>query len=130
MMWGINVLSPSAPFTEALDYDENVRKIIVLMTDGDNTMRYNEPDGYHVETSIISKLDESDADSLELCDYAKNNEVTIYTVGLSVASARGNDLLRDCATIPENFYSADNSGELAKVFGEIARKINNVRLVK
>ncbi|GGD02798.1 pilus assembly protein [Aureimonas glaciei] len=38
MAWGARVLSPGEPFTEGLDPDQDVEKIIVLLTDGDNTM--------------------------------------------------------------------------------------------
>lgn len=36
LAWGWRVLSPSAPFTEGAPYDD-VRKVIVLMSDGENT---------------------------------------------------------------------------------------------
>jgi len=36
LAWGWRVLSPTAPFTEGAPYDE-VRKVIVLMSDGENT---------------------------------------------------------------------------------------------
>ncbi|BDA86969.1 hypothetical protein Sa4125_45110 [Aureimonas sp. SA4125] len=39
MAWGARVLSPAEPFTEGLSPDADVQKIIVLLTDGDNTMR-------------------------------------------------------------------------------------------
>lgn len=38
MAWGARVLSPGEPFSEGLDPDKDVKKIIVLLTDGDNTM--------------------------------------------------------------------------------------------
>jgi hypothetical protein len=40
LAWGWRVLSPSAPFTEGRPYNDPsdpVRKVIVLMTDGENT---------------------------------------------------------------------------------------------
>jgi Flp pilus assembly protein TadG len=38
MAWGARVLSPGEPFSEGLDPEKDVKKIIVLLTDGDNTM--------------------------------------------------------------------------------------------
>lgn len=39
LMWGWNTLSPTGPIASAAAYDdEDVKKFIVLMTDGDNTM--------------------------------------------------------------------------------------------
>jgi hypothetical protein len=40
LAWGWRVLSPTAPFTEGAPYDptgQSVRKVIVLMSDGENT---------------------------------------------------------------------------------------------
>ncbi len=37
LAWGWRVLSPTAPFTEGEAYGPNVRKVIVLMSDGENT---------------------------------------------------------------------------------------------
>ena len=37
LAWGWRVLSPTAPFTEGAPYGDNVRKVIVLMSDGENT---------------------------------------------------------------------------------------------
>jgi Flp pilus assembly protein TadG len=37
LAWGWRVLSPTAPFTEGAAYGPNVRKVIVLMSDGENT---------------------------------------------------------------------------------------------
>lgn len=43
LAWGWRVLSPSAPFTEGAAYGPNVRKVIVLMSDGENTNVGSDP---------------------------------------------------------------------------------------
>lgn len=46
LAWGWRVLSPTAPFTEGAPYDptgRSVRKVIVLMSDGENTNVGNDP---------------------------------------------------------------------------------------
>jgi len=35
--WGFRVLSPTAPFTEGAPYDEATSKVLIVMTDGENT---------------------------------------------------------------------------------------------
>lgn len=37
LAWGWRVLSPTAPFTQGRAYGDDVRKVIVLMSDGENT---------------------------------------------------------------------------------------------
>jgi Flp pilus assembly protein TadG len=43
LAWGWRVLSPTAPFTEGAAYGPNVRKVIVLMSDGENTNVGDDP---------------------------------------------------------------------------------------
>jgi Flp pilus assembly protein TadG len=43
LAWGWRVLSPGAPFTEGAPYGPDVRKVIVLMSDGENTNVGSDP---------------------------------------------------------------------------------------
>jgi Flp pilus assembly protein TadG len=43
LAWGWRVLSPAAPFTEGRPYGDDVRKVIVLMSDGENTNVGSDP---------------------------------------------------------------------------------------
>jgi hypothetical protein len=43
LAWGWRVLSPTAPFTEGAAYGPGVRKVIVLMSDGENTNVGSDP---------------------------------------------------------------------------------------
>ena len=43
LAWGWRVLSPGAPFTEGAPYGPGVRKVIVLMSDGENTNVGSDP---------------------------------------------------------------------------------------
>ncbi len=43
LAWGWRVLSPGAPFTEGRPYGDDVRKVIVLMSDGENTNVGSDP---------------------------------------------------------------------------------------
>jgi Flp pilus assembly protein TadG len=43
LAWGWRVLSPTAPFTEGAGYGPDVRKVIVLMSDGQNTNVGDDP---------------------------------------------------------------------------------------
>ena len=40
LVWGWRVLSPGEPFTQGKDYNDNVRKILILLTDGYNSIGY------------------------------------------------------------------------------------------
>jgi hypothetical protein len=132
MVWGINVLSHSVPFSEGRPYGPRVRKIIVLMTDGENTLRYNAADGGHVVPAAATRTSDlaaTDTDTAALCSYAKGQGMEIYTVGLGVASPTARSLMQGCATSTEHAYNADDSAALVGSFAAIARSINAVRLV-
>lgn len=43
LAWGWRVLSPGAPFTQGRPYGDDVRKVIVLMSDGENTNVGSDP---------------------------------------------------------------------------------------
>jgi hypothetical protein len=48
MIWGLNSLAPDGPFRDGMPYDDQnqkPRKVVVLMTDGANTLLYNKNNG-------------------------------------------------------------------------------------
>lgn len=133
MIWGINLLSPTAPFQQAMAYDpanRRPRKILVLMTDGVNTLKYQSSNGAHVATTKSSDLSATDADLTSICTYAKTNKIEVFTVGLNVPTQAGRNLLRTCATDAGHAFLAEDSAALEAAFREIARSIGVVRLVK
>lgn len=135
LIWGVNTLSPTAPFTQGATYDTDnraPRKILVLMTDGANTLQFQASDGRHVGVSSTSQsspeIQRTNADTLAICDYAKRRNIEIYTVALAVDSPQAQNLLRSCASNAENYFDARNGAELQSAFSAIASSINRVRL--
>lgn len=132
-IWGVNMLSPTAPLTEAADYqseNRNPRKIMVLMTDGTNTMRFNASDGKHANTTNTAQLTATNQDTASICTYAKSKGIEIYTVALAVKSTAARDLLQSCASDPSHYFNADDSSSLARAFADIAASIYRVRIVE
>lgn len=138
LIWGVNVLSPTAPFTEGRAYSEGnrtPRKIMVLMTDGENTLRYNAADGRHLTlsgnaTTAATQKAATNKDVADICVYAKSQGIEIYTVALSVTSETARSMLRTCASGDDHAFDATDSASLEASFAGIAASINAVRLVK
>jgi Flp pilus assembly protein TadG len=133
MIWGVNLLSPTAPFEEGLAYDpanRNPRKILVLMTDGINTMKYQPSNGAHVLTNSQEERSQTNADLTAICTYAKSNKIEVFTVGMNVPTTDGKNLLRTCASDPDHAFLAEDSAALETAFRDIARSIGVVRLIK
>lgn len=138
LIWGVNVLSPTAPFTDGRAYSPGnnaPRKILVLMTDGENTLRFQASDGQHPAFSsntstAATQLTQTNKDVSDICVYAKAQGIEIYTVALSVNSSTARTMLQNCATDANHYFDASDSASLVKSFADIAASINAVRLVK
>jgi len=134
MAWGWRMLSPTAPFTEGVEWeDTSWRKVVVMMTDGDN-VRSSPYGGFgynnHHSVNSSNKLDQRLKDVCENMD-AQNN-VTVYTITFE-ANAGGIDddteqLYKDCAGNGGRHEHVTSSEELIEVFRDIAQELSNLRI--
>ncbi len=148
LVWGWHALAPAGPFTLGSPYGTaHVRKIIILMTDGENTM--NNParsgesnasfyggQGYiwqnmlgTTSTDGAVRATAIDDRMKLLCTAVKNRDIVIYTVRVEVTSGTST-LLQDCASTPDKFYDVQNVSDLQAAFDAIAGSIDNLRLSK
>ncbi len=99
--------------TEASEHDrkdnDSFNRFIVLMTDGEMTGAYG---GW--KQSLHKAV-------LDKCTKAKDDGITVFTVAF-MAPDKGKELLRDCATSAEYYYSPEDMSSLVAAFGEIADK--------
>jgi len=148
--WGFRVLSPTAPFTEGLAYSNLTSKVMIVMTDGENTAyQQNNMNGatyysyygypYNARLGDLSSTDaqlqaEMDARMLATCTNAKAAGIAIYTVGLAVSSTSNptatTQLLEDCSSGAGYAYFPASSSDLISVFSSIADQLANLRLAK
>jgi Flp pilus assembly protein TadG len=82
-------------------------RYIIFMTDGENT---------HYK----GKVNDTEADKqTELsCEEARKANIQVYTVAF-LAPARGQKLLKDCATTPQHYFAAENMEALISAFSII-----------
>ncbi len=76
-----------------------------------------------VTTSIYSTKDDQTQD---ICTAAKNQKVTIYSIGFEAPTA-GQRVMRACASSPANYYDAKGLS-INDAFAAIASSINKLRL--
>ena len=130
MSWGWRTLSPkwrgvwTSGSTTPVEYtDPKVRKIAVLMTDGENTpWQSSDPE---TEAQTYTKLGKT-------CTGMKEEGITIYTITFQ-APANIDPYYSACATTPDHhFFSAPTEADLEEAFGRIGSEITreNVRLVR
>lgn len=131
-VWGYRMLSPEEPFTEGVDWDNEVwQKAVLLMTDGINTR-----DGTYSNFWAASKnqLNVGDYDDRleEVCQTLKDHGVTVYTVILGTngqyaePDANTKAVYERCASSPAQYYDAPTNEELENVFEDIARELSNI----
>jgi hypothetical protein len=137
LIWGVNMLSPSLPLAEGAAYhseNRNPRKIMVLMTDGENTLRFDPSNGRHSTpsggTAGTTQLRATNDDTTAICNYAKSKNIEVFTVALGVNSGTARSMLEGCASGSDHYFDARDANSLRAAFASIAASINKVRLVE
>jgi Flp pilus assembly protein TadG len=128
VMWGSRMLTTSQPFTEAHTGTalKKVRKIMLLMTDGENQISADLPGA---PTHNSGNLAEADDWTTKACNEAKAQGIEIYSVTFGTdVSASAKDIIRNCASKPANYYDASNAEKLVKAFENIAAEVNRMYL--
>ncbi|MEN3792322.1 TadE/TadG family type IV pilus assembly protein [Fulvimarina sp. MAC3] len=115
VQWGMEAMTPSFPLTGART-DPSTRKIMILLTDGENTQ--NRWWGWDRRADI-------DGRARLACDNAKAMSMEIYAVRL----IGGNEtLLKHCAEDAQHYYGVNTASELSDVFESIAIDLRRIRL--
>ena len=128
LTWGLRLISSDDPFAEGTTYEaleaEAGVKAVILMTDGANTRSPDYPGHWGDNVSLANDL------TLEICDEIKSRKVFIHTIAFEVTSNAIQNLLRDCASDPSNFYDAGDAAELADAFNSIGDDLKRLALTK
>ena len=146
MMWGWHALTPNTPLADGSAYTTpHLRKVIILMTDGANTMG-NPGSNSEQNTSYYSALgyiwqgllgitsgnsaartSAMDARLTALCTNIKAKNIVIYTVRVEVSQG-SSAVLQDCASSPDKFYDVQDVSQLGAAFDAIAGSIDSLRI--
>lgn len=132
--------SPAAPYSDLSVLNAKgqpkLRKIAVLMTDGDYNINYCK--GVEAKNSdqspdinCNSENGKSLAQATALCTAMKapvsGGKIEVFTVGFQVSSA-AKTFLTNCATDASHYYDATSDVALQAAFRDIALKISTLRL--
>ena len=144
VMWGYHMLSPTEPLTEGKAFGGTTTKVMIVMTDGENTHSYandyaganwSVAYGYPYEgrltgASTAAMQTEMDNRTKTTCTNAKNAGIDVYTIGLSAPNQTTIDMLTACASSVGKAYFPASSTELVSVFQTIANQLADLRLAK
>ncbi len=149
-MWGWRTITAGEPFSGAAPHSQHgVRKVIILMADGENDIedesgkgykginwsRYH-PYGYLSHGALMTTRPASkdqttapmNARQLAACDAAKAQGIQIWTIGYDLNEKAAIDLLRDCASTDDQFVDAGSQDDLREAFSLIIERLATVRL--
>lgn len=123
LMWGWNAVSSATPLTEgAAETEPGMKKAIVLMTDGENTLYPTYPEHERGDKALANTL------SLELCKNIKAEGIKLFTVSFEVTDPVTEDMLRSCASGSSDYFNADNPVQLKAAFKDIAGALAQLRI--
>jgi Flp pilus assembly protein TadG len=122
LAWGFHALTSNSPLSEAAAPAADLDKVLIILTDGDNTQSWKNSNNTNVTTQ--SAID----DRTKLaCTNIKAANIKIYAIRVIDGNA---DLLKQCATNPTMYFDVQDASQLNGVFSAIAQNLANLRLAK
>jgi Flp pilus assembly protein TadG len=116
----------SAPPTKDPQYTYN--EVIVLMSDGLNTLNRWNGNGSSTSTSVDQRMFEASA--VGTCANIKATGVTIYTVHVNTDSDPASTLLKNCASGADKFWMVTSASGIGSVFTQIGTQLSKLRIAK
>ena len=139
LAWGWRSLSPTSPLADGATYTSRaIKKVIVLMTDGDNTKSTKEWTGDDTKQHLgavwghnSSKSSKADTYTKELCANILDKGIMIFTIGFDIpGGSKIEKVMKKCAGNGGQYFDADDSSELDDAFAEIGKSLLTLRLSK
>jgi len=131
LQWGWRTLDSSAPFENASApfenaADDNRKKLLILMTDGENTRSQIGETHTGADTLAANALTQS------LCTSIKSSGIEIATVSYSNSGKKATDsaMLKNCASGSDMYFDAFNANALEQAFLNATNQVNEIRLIR
>jgi Flp pilus assembly protein TadG len=117
--FGYHMLSPNAPFNNGAAFgDKNVKKFMVVLTDGEQTEHGFGPGSTRSKEQGLTNLE-------ALCTNAKADGITMITVAFNLGTGPTVTRLRNCASDPSaNFFTPESAADLNNAFDSIKAAIS------
>ena len=122
LVWAWHALTQGTPLTEAAAPAPDLDKVIILLTDGDNTRAWN-----NASNNEVTSQSAIDARTKLVCANVKAAGIKLYVVRVIEGNAT---LLKECASNPTMYFDVQQASQLNAVFTTIAQNLANLRLSK
>ena len=134
LMWGWRTLDERLPFPNVTTGKPR-QKILVLMTDGGNTITQTPGAAYHWDNKAApgfgDVVSRSNNLTTDICTSINTmTDITIYSIAFDINSPAVIDLVRNCAATTDRFFDADAGGSsLEDAFASIGAGLVKLRLL-
>jgi Flp pilus assembly protein TadG len=126
LIWGWRMLSPGEPFNAAPGGPGGARKVMLLVTDGRNTLSPTYPAHNGTDSATADRL------TREVCGNIaadRANAIKVYTIAFEVDGLDVKSILQNCASrTGGEFYDAANATALRASLGKAMQSIFGVKL--
>jgi Flp pilus assembly protein TadG len=116
LSWALHALTAGDPLNTAAVPSGDLDKVIILLTDGDNT-----------QNRWTTTQADIDARTQQACANVKKANIKLYTIRVINGNA---SLLQACASQSDMYYNVQDATQLNKVFADIAKNLANLRIAK
>jgi Flp pilus assembly protein TadG len=124
LAWGWMLMTPGSPITDPGTLPANTQQVIILLSDGLNTMDRWTGAGWGQDSG-------TDARMAQVCSNAKAAGITVYTVFVDLNGAIGNStVLQSCASDASKYFDLTTSGAIVTTFNQIGQQITNLRVAQ
>jgi Flp pilus assembly protein TadG len=121
LVWAWQSLKSTSPLNApAKESNYDYQDVIILLSDGENTMNRFAGDGTSHTTAVDDRMS-------KVCAAAKADGVIIYTV-LVIEGTES--VLKSCASSADNYFNASSSDQIITSFGAIGDKLSALRIAK
>lgn len=120
LAWGWMTLSTGDPMNApAKDPNYTYKDAIVLLSDGLNT-----------QNRWYNNAAQIDARQKKLCDNAKAQNITVYTVQVNTGGDPTSSVLQYCASSSDKFYLVTSASQTVAVFKDIGTSLSKLRVAR
>lgn len=121
LVWAWQSLKSTSPLNAPAKLSGyGYQDVIILLSDGENTMNRFDGNGSSHSTAVDDRMS-------KVCTAAKADGVIIYTV-LVISGTES--VLRDCASSADNYFNASTADQIITSFGAIGDKLSALRIAQ
>jgi len=129
LVWGWQSLVGGGPLTApAKDPNYTYNNVIVLLSDGLNTLDRWYGNGSSTSTSVDLRMYESSV--LGTCANVKAAGITIYAIQVNTGGDPTSTLLQNCASAANKFWMVTTASGIGTVFTQIGTALSQLRIAQ